>query len=98
MHSRPLHAIVLRNMAASNYLRVPYGLAVFGSEERKAVAEVLKTPQIVAGKRATEFEAKVAKSFGKKYGVLVNSGSSANLLALEILQLPKGAEVITRSE
>jgi len=95
MPSRPLRGIVLRNMAKSNYLRVPYGLAVFGNEERKAVAEVLKTPQVVAGKRAAEFEAKVAKSFGKKYGVLVNSGSSANLLALEILQLPKGAEVIT---
>ncbi len=76
-------------------LRVPYALAVFGNEERRAVGEVLKTPQIVAGKKAGEFEGKIAKLFGKKYGLLVNSGSSANLLALEVLGLPKGSEVIT---
>ncbi len=76
-------------------LRVPYALAVFGEEERKAVQEILKTSQIVAGKKATEFEQRIAKLFGKKYGLLVNSGSSANLLALEVLGLPKGSEVIT---
>ncbi|OGZ53418.1 MAG: NarL family transcriptional regulator [Candidatus Ryanbacteria bacterium RIFCSPLOWO2_01_FULL_48_26] len=78
-----------------NNLRVPYALAVFGEEEKKAVSEVLKTPQIVAGKKAAEFEGRIAKLFGKKYGLLVNSGSSANLLALEVLGLPKGSEVIT---
>ncbi len=76
-------------------LRVPYAHAVFGNEERKAVAEVLKTPNIVAGKRAAEFESKVAGLFGKKSGILVNSGSSANLLALKSLGLPAGSEVIT---
>ena len=76
-------------------LRVPYALAVFGEEERKAVRDVLKTSQIVAGKKAAEFEGKVAKLFGKKYGLLVNSGSSANLLALDVLDLPEGSEVIT---
>ena len=76
-------------------LRVPYALAVFGEEERKAVRDVLKTSQIVAGKKAAEFEGRIAKLFGKKYGLLVNSGSSANLLALEVLGLPKGSEVIT---
>lgn len=76
-------------------LRVPYASAVFGKEERDAVAEVLKTPQIVAGKRAELFENKISSLFGKKYGVLVNSGSSANLLAFEMLGLPKGSEVIT---
>src|SRR6185295_14735828 len=41
------------------------------------------------------FEQKVAAMFGKKYGVMVNSGSSANLLAFELLNLPPGSEVIT---
>src|SRR3989344_4425716 len=76
-------------------LRVPYASAVFRDEERKAVNEVLKTPQIVAGARAAEFEAKISRLFGKKFGLLVNSGSSANLLAFEILNLPAGSEVIT---
>lgn len=76
-------------------LRVPYALAVFGEEERRAVGEVLKTSQIVAHKRAGEFEKKIAALFGKKHGLFVNSGSSANLLALEVLGLPEGSEVIT---
>ena len=36
-----------------------------------------------------------AEHFGKKYGVFVNSGSSACLLALASLQLPKGSKIIT---
>ena len=36
-------------------LRVPYASAVFGDEERRAVSEVLKTPQIVAGAGAAGF-------------------------------------------
>src|SRR3989344_4695822 len=41
------------NMAKqSKFLRVPYALAVFGNRERQAVQKVLKTPQIVAGKKA----------------------------------------------
>lgn len=47
------------------------------------------------GKRTVQFEEQVAKYFGKRYGVMVNSGSSACLLALASLQLPKGAKVIT---
>lgn len=76
-------------------LRVPYASPVFGNEERRAVAKVLLNSQIVAGKRAAEFEGKVSNLFSKKYGLLVNSGSSANLIALKMLDLPKGSEVIT---
>lgn len=76
-------------------LRVPYALAVFGQAERQAVGKVLAMPMIVPGPYARTFEQKIARLFGKKYGVLVNSGSSANLLAFEILNLPKGSEVIT---
>lgn len=79
-------------------LSVPYAAAVYGKEEVEAVRRVLKNPQkIVAGYRVREFEKKVAKLFGKKYGVMVNSGSSANLIALGVLNLPEGSEVITPS-
>jgi len=47
------------------------------------------------GKRTIEFEEKIADFFGKKYGVFVNSGSSACLLAIASLQLEEGAEIIT---
>ncbi len=75
-------------------IRVPYGLSVHGKEEIDAVVKVLKG-NTALGDKTKEFEGKIAKMFGKKYGVMVNSGSSANLLALEILNLPHGTEVIT---
>lgn len=75
-------------------LRVPYGFSVHGKEEIAAVVKVLKG-NTALGENAKEFEDKIAKLFGKKYGIMVNSGSSANLLAFEILNLPRGSEVIT---
>jgi len=80
----------------SENLRVPYARTVFGKEEVKAVARVLANPEkIVAGPNVRDFERKVAKLFGKTQGVMVNSGSSANLIALETLGLAPGSEVIT---
>jgi CDP-4-dehydro-6-deoxyglucose reductase, E1 len=75
-------------------IRVPYGFSVHGQEEIDAVVEVLKGNTAV-GEKTSEFEDKIAKMFGKRYGVMVNSGSSANLLAFELLNLPRGSEVIT---
>lgn len=76
-------------------LRIPYALAVYDDHEIKRVVNVLKEHREAMGKETAGFEKKTAKAFGKKYGVMVNSGSSANLLALELLNLPKGSEVIT---
>lgn len=68
----------------------------YGEEEIRAVEECLRDGWIAGfGPRSIKFEEVVAKYFGKKYGVFVNSGSSACLLALASLQLPKGSEVIT---
>ena len=75
-------------------LRVPYGFSVHGQEEIAAVVKVLKG-NTALGELTTDFENKVAGMFGKKYGCMVNSGSSANLLAFELLSLSKGSEVIT---
>jgi CDP-6-deoxy-D-xylo-4-hexulose-3-dehydrase len=75
-------------------MRVPYALSVHGKEEIDAVVKVLQG-NTALGDKTKEFEEKIAKMFGKKYGCMVNSGSSANLLAFEILNLPKGSEVIT---
>ncbi|MFA5997320.1 MAG: aminotransferase class I/II-fold pyridoxal phosphate-dependent enzyme [Candidatus Paceibacterota bacterium] len=80
--------------ASKAKLRVPYGFSVHGQAEIDAVVAVLKKGTAL-GDKTKEFEAKIAKMFGKKYGVMVNSGSSANLLAFELLNLPRGSEVIT---
>ena len=75
-------------------IRVPYGLSVHGNDEIKAVNKVLRTTTQM-GKNVFEFEKKIAKLFNKKYGLMVNSGSSALMLAMESLNLPEGSEVIT---
>jgi CDP-6-deoxy-D-xylo-4-hexulose-3-dehydrase len=68
----------------------------YGEEEIKAVEQCLRDGWLAGfGPRSIEFEEKIAKQFGKKYGVFVNSGSSACLLALAALDLPKGAKIIT---
>ncbi|MBI5405853.1 aminotransferase class I/II-fold pyridoxal phosphate-dependent enzyme [Candidatus Kaiserbacteria bacterium] len=77
-------------------MRVSYAQAVYGKEEIAAINRVLQNPsKIVPGKAAEEFEKRIAHLFGKPYGTLVNSGSSANLLALESLKLLPGSEVVT---
>lgn len=67
----------------------------FGENEIQAVIASLKSGWLTTGKITREFENKIAGLFGKKYGLFVNSGSSANLLALEAFKFPKGSEVIT---
>jgi CDP-6-deoxy-D-xylo-4-hexulose-3-dehydrase len=68
----------------------------YGEQEIQAVVDCLRSGWLAGfGPKSIEFEEKIAKYFGKKYGVFVNSGSSACLLALASLLLPKGTKVIT---
>lgn len=76
-------------------LRVPYALAVHDEQENKRVLAVLNEHRTNTGKETYEFEERSTKYFGKKFATMVNSGSSANLLAFELLNLPEGSEVIT---
>ena len=68
----------------------------YGEEEIKAVEECLRDGWLAGfGKRTIEFEKRVADLFGKKHGLFVNSGSSAILLGMCALNLPKGSEIVT---
>lgn len=68
----------------------------YGEEEIRAVEECLRDGWLAGfGDRTTEFERRVSTIFGKKHGLFVNSGSSAILLGLCALDLPKGSEVVT---
>jgi CDP-6-deoxy-D-xylo-4-hexulose-3-dehydrase len=75
-------------------MRVNYGQTVHGEDEIKAVVEVLRTSTQM-GKNVRAMQERVSALFDKRFGVMVNSGSSANYLAMEILKLPTGSEVIT---
>ena len=78
-------------------MKVYYGKAVYDEKEIQASIKVLKNKSLtlIDGPAVKDLESKISKSFGKKYGLMVNSGSSANLLALAALNLNKGSEVIT---
>ena len=74
----------------------PHKHESFGEAEIKAVEESLRDGWLAGfGPKSIKFEKKIAKEFGKKYGVFVNSGSSACLLAIAALDLKKGSEIIT---
>lgn len=79
---------------SSDFLKVPYGQTVHGEEEIAAVTHVLRTSTQM-GHHVREMEKRVSALYNKKHGIMVNSGSSANYLAVELLNLPKGSEVIT---
>ena len=74
--------------------KITYGKNVYGSQEIKAVLSTLKkTTQM--GQSVEKFENKISKIFSKKYGLMVNSGSSALILALKVLNFKKDSEIIT---
>ena len=77
--------------------RVFYSSSVHDEAEIAAVVEVLRSgPQgLWPGRRVNAMERRVAELFGKRRGVMVNSGSSALYLAVELLGLDPGTEVVT---
>ena len=74
-------------------MKISYGKNVYDLKEIKAVTHQLKkTTQM--GDSVKKFKDKIANHFSKKYGLMVNSGSSAILLALKVLNLKQNDEVI----
>ena len=83
--------------------RIPYASRVYDSEEMCNLVDSALEFWLTAGRYTEEFEAGFAKYLGVRYCSLVNSGSSANLLAFMTLTSPllgdravrRGDEVIT---
>ena len=75
-------------------MRIPYGKNVYNKEEINAVLSKLKKSTQM-GKSVQDFENKIAKLFSKKFGLMVNSGSSALMLATNVLNFKKNDEIIT---
>jgi CDP-6-deoxy-D-xylo-4-hexulose-3-dehydrase len=74
--------------------------STFGPSEKEAMFNVIDSNMFTMGKNVKEFENRFANYFGRKYAVMVNSGSSANLIATASLfyrgenSLTKGDEII----
>lgn len=82
--------------------RIPLAIPPYGSKEVIESLESLLSMKTTAGTKVRKFEKKFSNYIGGKYGIMVNSGSSANLLALSILSNPllknrikPGDEIIT---
>lgn len=83
--------------------RIPYASRVYGPEEVCALVDSAMDFWLTAGRYTQAFESRLADTLGVRYCALVNSGSSANLLAFMALTSPllgqrairRGDEVIT---
>jgi len=83
--------------------KIPLAIPPYSSEEVIDSLDSLLKVQTTMGSKVKKFEKQFARYIGVKYAIMVNSGSSANLLALSILSNPilkkriikKDDEVIT---
>jgi len=82
---------------------VPVSGRVYGAKEMRLLVDSSLDFWLTTGRYASQFEKEFARFFGMRYSLLVNSGSSANLVALSALTSPKlkdralkpGDEVLT---
>jgi CDP-6-deoxy-D-xylo-4-hexulose-3-dehydrase len=65
-------------------LGCPLSMPLYGAEEVSAAMEALLSQQVTMGERVRAFESEFAAFMGSKHAVMVNSGSSANLLAMAV--------------
>ncbi len=83
--------------------RINYSGRVYDENDMMALTDAMLDFWLTTGRFAEEFETRIAELIGVKYAHLVNSGSSANLVAFMALTAPelgerrikKGDEVIT---
>ena len=82
--------------------KYPLATATWDESEYKALQDVIASGMFTMGPKVAQFERDFAKYIGSKYAVMVNSGSSANLLMVaalfytknQSLKLNSGDEVI----
>lgn len=76
----------------------PQAISSWGPEEERAAIECIRSGDLTMGSRVAAFEEAFAQHVGSKHAVMVNSGSSANLIAVAALsalgRIQPGGEVI----
>lgn len=94
------HINITKALAMINY---PLATSSWDDQEIEAIQSVIESGMYSMGKNVQEFESMFSNYFGTEYSVMVNSGSSANLLAVAALfykkdnPLKAGDEVIVPS-
>jgi CDP-6-deoxy-D-xylo-4-hexulose-3-dehydrase len=67
-------------------MKYPLAFSTWGKEETEAIQRVVDTDMYTMGRHVKQFEDEFAQHFGSPHAVMVNSGSSANLLMLSLLK------------
>ncbi len=82
--------------------KIPLTVPTYGPEEVEEAVDSLLSTWVTMGSKVKKFEEDFANYNGSRHAVMVNSGSSANLLALSVLTNPtnpdhieKGSEIMT---
>lgn len=76
-------------------MELPPAGAAHDRQEIEAVVELLETSDLAIGHSVAEMERRTAALLAKRHGVMVNSGSSALRLAIDLLGLDPGDEILT---
>ena len=64
----------------------PLATSSWGTEEIDAINDVVESGRFTMGEKVAQFEKEFSEYFGSKYSVMVNSGSTANLLMIALLK------------
>ena len=77
-------------------MMLPPAGAVHDEREIEAVVAVMRdNPKLEIGEATLTLEARVAEKLSKRHGLMVNSGSSALRIAIDLLDLQPGDEIVT---
>jgi CDP-6-deoxy-D-xylo-4-hexulose-3-dehydrase len=92
---KPLPGMYSQYDKPGKHWYAPNKFEAYGEEEIAAVEKCLRDGFLAPGPRTDQFAASVASLFAKKCALMVNSGSSANLIALNAFGFKPGDEVVT---
>jgi len=74
-------------------IKYPLATATWDNSEYQALQDVIASGMFTMGPKVAQFERDFAKYIGSKYAVMVNSGSSANLLMVAALFYTKNSDL-----
>ncbi len=84
-------------VTSSTQRRIPVIVPVLGEEEAQAAADAVRSGWVAQGPRVAEFERAFAAAVGAQHGVAVSSCTTALHLALVVLGVGPGDEVVVPS-
>lgn len=75
-------------------MRVPWAMPYIGKEELDEVIDTVKSTWVTMGPKVKKLESEIASYIGVKHGIAVNSGTAALDVALKMIDVQPGDEVI----